>query len=193
MDDNQFLTPAENGQPFSFKDVFNELYPWLCFYAQSLVSSKDEAQDIVAECFAKLYGKMDAFKSKGDIKNYLVAIIKNACISYLRKQKTKIKYDNYLKYIQPFSEDNMELPAYEAEIIQKLYLEIDKLPEKMKQVFKLTYLERIPRDEVARLLNISPNTVKGHNARAMELLRIAFKDKDLIILLIIISCKIFKN
>lgn len=194
MTDNQFSIPAENGKDITFEDVYNQLYTTLRYFAQQFISSEADAEDIVIGCFAKFWEKGSRIDNLLEIRRFLTTMVKNACIDYIRSKKSKkIRLDNYLIEQQLFSDINIELLELESETLHQVYQEIEKLPTECKKVFKLTYLEGLSRNEVASRLKISPNTVRNQNARAMELLRIVFKDKDLIILLIILASKIFKN
>ncbi|HEX6429459.1 MAG TPA: sigma-70 family RNA polymerase sigma factor, partial [Niastella sp.] len=77
----------------------------------------------------------------------------------------------------------------EAELIQILYERINELPERMQQVFKLTYLDGYSRTEVAQLLNLSENTIRNTNAAAMKALRLTLGLEQYVILLAILFMK----
>jgi RNA polymerase sigma-70 factor (ECF subfamily) len=53
-----------------------------------------------------------------------------------------------------------------------LYERINQLPERMQQVFKLTYLDGYSRTEVTQMLSLSENTIRNTNAAAMKALRL---------------------
>jgi len=191
MEDNQFPIPAENGEPVTFNEVFNQLYPKLCFFAERLTSSKDDAEEIVSESFVKLWKRKDGFNNMSNIKAFLYITVKNNCLDYLRSNKTKKIRQKVFSLQQDLIAENnielIELIELESEFIHQVYLEIEKLPEECKKVFKLTYLEELSRNEVASLLGITSNTVRNQNANAKRLLRIALNDKELILLLIILA------
>jgi RNA polymerase sigma-70 factor (ECF subfamily) len=193
MEENQFPTSAENGKLIKFNNVYDELYSQLRYYANQLTSNEDEAKDIVIESFEKLWKLIDRYDNIGNIRPFLYTTVRNACIDYLRRNKTRNKYYEYLLRQQDSSEISFGRPDYETELIQRLYQEIEKLPTECKKIFKLTYLEGLSRIEVASLLKISTNTVRNQNAMAKKFLRNIFKDKDLIVLLIILTSKFFKN
>ena len=71
----------------------------------------------------------------------------------------------------------------EAELIQILYERINQLPERMQQVFKLTYLEGYSRTEIAQMLNLSENTVRNTNAAAMKALRLTLSVEQFMVLI----------
>jgi RNA polymerase sigma-70 factor (ECF subfamily) len=64
-----------------------------------------------------------------------------------------------------------------------LYERINQLPERMQQVFKLTYLDGYSRTEVAQMLNLSENTIRNTNAAAMKALRLTLGVEQFVILI----------
>lgn len=72
----------------------------------------------------------------------------------------------------------MEEIDEENQLIVELFDEIEKLPLKCREVFKLNRFERLKYREIALKLNISERTVENHIANALKLLREAMlKDK----------------
>jgi len=193
MEENKVFTVAEDGKPITFDFIFKALFVPLCFFAEGLLKDEEEAKDKVADCFWKFWQVREKFEHMSDIKAYLFKMVRNACFDYLRKNKTKDKYEDFILYEQRFSEKNIELLGHESELINQIYLEIEKLPPNCKEVFKLTYLEGLPIDEVAAMLNVTTSTVYNQRAKAIKALRTALSDKDLIALLLILSARIFNN
>ena len=62
-------------------------------------------------------------------------------------------------------------PCLEDERLELIYKEMDKLPEKCREVFTMSYLEERKTSEIAVLLNISPRTVEAQLYKALKILR----------------------
>jgi len=62
--------------------------------------------------------------------------------------------------------------------------EIEQLPNRCKEIFKLIYYERRPADEIAALLGISVNTVWVQRAKAIQLIRTNLLKKGLLSVLL---------
>lgn len=77
------------------------------------------------------------------------------------------------------SNDSTELLKLESLILEKIFSEIDKLPDKCQQVVKLCFFSKLSRREVATLLNLSKNTVDSHVKYAIQKLKNVFSEKDL--------------
>jgi RNA polymerase sigma-70 factor (ECF subfamily) len=153
-----------------FNALFNAYYKSLCFYALKYVQSEVDAEDIVQEAFIDLHEKKDVLNDAEKKPVYLYITVKNKSIDYIRKNKTKDKYKKWVLHNQSPSLD--EEKAYiEAEFYREIMTKIDSLPEKSREIFKLSYLHDKKVAEIAELLDVSVNTVKTHKMRAKDTLR----------------------
>lgn len=153
-------------------DLFDNNYRKLLLFAKSLIGNTEEARDIVSESFIKLLARKNSFSNKDHLQVYFYAVIKNSCIDYLRKGKLRTKFENQFIQTGTLHENVIERKYQEVELVQILYERINQLPERMKQVFKLTYLDGYSRAEVAQMLSLSENTIRNTNAAAMRAIKI---------------------
>jgi len=72
----------------------------------------------------------------------------------------------------------------QAELLQRIYEEIEKLPKKCRQVFKLAYLDGLSNEEIAELLHINYQSVKNQKVRALKILRLALNKGFLAVILV---------
>jgi RNA polymerase sigma-70 factor (family 1) len=159
-----------------YVDFFDTNYRKLFLFAKSLIGDTEEARDIVTEAFIKLWVRKKPFSNMVHLQVYFYTVIKNACIDYLRRDKMRTTIEYQLIQAGTKHENFIEKRYQEAELIQILYERINKLPERMQQVFKLTYLDGYSRTEVAQMLNLSENTIRNTNAEATKTLRLAIAD-----------------
>ncbi|THU40287.1 RNA polymerase sigma-70 factor [Niastella caeni] len=183
MTDEQIMQRIMDKDPAAFHEVYDKLYRKLFFFAKSLVGDTEEARDIVTESFIKLWAQKNQFSNMAHLQVYFYTVIKNSCIDFLRKDKLRTKIKSKLIHSETLSENAIERKYQEAELIQILYTRISQLPERMQQVFKLTYLEGYSRAEVAQMLNLSENTIRNTNAAAMKALRLTLGVEQFVILI----------
>jgi RNA polymerase sigma-70 factor (ECF subfamily) len=62
--------------------------------------------------------------------------------------------------------------------------EIEQLPRRCKEIFKLIYYERKSADEIATMLDISINTVWVQRAKAIQLVRTNLLKKGMLSILL---------
>ena len=185
MTDEQIMQKILEKDPEAFNEVYNKLYRKLFLFANSLIANTEEARDIVTESFIKLWSQENYFSNMTHLQVYFYTVIKNACIDYLRRDKLKAKIENRLVKEEHITENVIEKKYQEAELVQILYDRINQLPDRMQQVFKLTYLDGFSRTEVAQMLNLSENTIRNTNAAAMKALRLTLGVEQVMILVFI--------
>jgi RNA polymerase sigma-70 factor (ECF subfamily) len=185
MTDEQIMQKILDKDPEAFNEIYNKLYRKLFLFANSLIGNTEEARDIVGESFLKFWSKNNSFSNMTHLQVYFYTIIKNSCIDYLRRDKLKSKVESLLVKTEQLSENVIEKKYQEAELVQMLYDRINQLPDRMQQVFKLTYLDGFSRAEVAQMLNLSENTIRNTNAAAMKAIRLTFGTVQVMVIIFI--------
>jgi len=174
LSDQQIILAFNAGDEESLSHFFKLHARSLKYFAEKLILDMAEAEDIVADCFYKLWQKRTEFDTTQNIKAFLFISCRNACLNYLRGLKRKTAAQEHYFIQLEESEDTILNEIIETEFLQILNAEIDHLPEKIKEVFKLIYFDGKRTDEIAMQLNVSVKTVRNQKARAVELLKTAF-------------------
>jgi len=164
--------------PQMYNELYNLLYRKLFFFANGLIDDREEAQDIVAESFIKLWERKNEYTNLKHLQVYAYTVIKNSCIDHIRRKRFRKKYEDHLLQNGSVNENIIERKYQEAELVQLLYQRINELPDRMQQVFKLTYLDGFSRTEVAKMLELSENTIRNTNAAAMKAVKLHFFKRD---------------
>lgn len=174
-----------NGVEIEFyRDVYNKYYNELCYAAYRLVKDKEIARDLTSDSLAKLLAnENETFNEPDNIKKLLRKMLNESCIDYIRKNDSKQTYQSQVKYLHIPTDNVIERLYDKAEILKKIYAQIEQLPVREKEVFKLIYLEGYSKEDVAKKLGTSPNTVRTQQAKALDKLRKTLGDKEFIILL----------
>lgn len=153
--------------------LFRYYYRPLCLYALHYLKDLETAEDVVQDCFVRLVERQQAGNMPADIKAYLYAAVRNACIDQLRRVRP-IAPD-----VQPedldgpiTDEEAQERSLHEAE----LWTAIDTLPQRCREVFLLSKRDRLKYREIAERLDISEKTVEHQVSKALKILRRQVKD-----------------
>lgn len=169
----------QKGDESLLRYFFDLHHKSLRYFAAGLIGDDAEAEDIVASCFVKLWEFREQYTDPTKIKAFLYISCRNACLDYLKKIKRRKGWqDEYLRQLEGEDERILQKAA-ESAYLDIINLEIEGLPEKCAEVFKLLYFEHKTTNEIASQLNISVKTVRNHKARAVEQLRHAFVEKGL--------------
>lgn len=176
-----------SGNQIAFRHFMNVHLYALTFHAYRICGNKEVAEEIVADTFEKLWQRKDNFRSEINIKSFLYITTRNACLDYIRSaqqrtsnQSVELNEDLILQEIDPLTH------LIHAELIQSLVHEIDHLPQRQGDVFRMIYLEGFTTDEICTRLGITPNAVFLAKKKAMTTLRKVFSERELFICLIII-------
>lgn len=169
----------QKGDESLLRYFFDLHHKSLRYFAAGLIGDDAEAEDIVASCFVKLWEFREQYTDPTKIKAFLYISCRNACLDYLKKIKRRKGWqDEYLRQLEGDDERILQKAA-ESAYLDIINQEIEGLPEKCAEVFKLLYFEHKTTNEIANQLNISVKTVRNHKARAVDQLRHAFVEKGL--------------
>lgn len=177
--ETNWVNELSDGNEEALSYFFKKHHHSLCYFAAKLVQDVPQAEDIVAECFVKLWERRDKFGDSEKIKAFLYISCRNRCLKYLRDVKRKTAAQEvYFKQLDQ-NEEEILYEIIDTEVIDTLAWEIEELPEKCREVFKMIYFEGKKTDEIALALNLSVQTVRNHKTRAIEQLKAQFLKKGL--------------
>lgn len=179
--DVKILQKLKEEDHSGYKELFDLYYVPLSIYSLKYCNSFEMAEDITQDIFVKFWDEKIYLKLEESIGPYLFKSIKNNTLQAMKK-KSKFCFEEIDNYVNNLMEDVIDMNAIENEK-KKLHDEIEKLPEKSREVFKAIIFDNLKYKETAELLDISVNTVKTHYSRALKQLR---KSLDLIIILLLI-------
>lgn len=177
--DKAFIAALHRRQPEAVKELFNQLYKPLIYFAEKLVNNKQEAEDIVGTSFFKLTGRIEQFSSSRDVKAFLYVTTRNECLDYLRRMARFERSQDQLQYLMDYTDAQADDEMLRARILQEVYNEIEQLPPQCKKIFKLIYTRGMSTREIAEELELSPQTVLNQKAKALNLLRGILAKKNL--------------
>ena len=75
-----------------------------------------------------------------------------------------------------WDDDNYLRKRIETEVYMEVVQAVEQLPERCREVFKLSYMDGLKVSEVARKLSISEDTVKTQRLKARKQLQEILKD-----------------
>ena len=167
-DEKEILERINRGDESGLQGLFDLYYKPLCVFALNFLDSYEEAEDVIQDLFVKFWERRGNTVFQGALRAYLFSSVQHNCIKILRS-KRKYHFDEIENY-EDFLEDKYTSNGMEEER-ERLYAEIEKLPEQCRKVFEAVVLKDMRYKEAAVQLDLSVNTVKTHLARAMKQLR----------------------
>ena len=156
----------------TYKALFRKYYPSLIFYATRLIG-EEEAEDVVQDVFVELWRRKDSIEIGDQIQAFL-----SRALNVLKHRNVEDGYCAAMEEINQrraefYQPDNNEVirRIEDRELRKEIYNAINELPDKCKEVFKLSYLHEMKNKEIADVLGISLRTVEAHMYKALKYLR----------------------
>jgi len=151
----------------NFEVIYKQYYSMLCNAAENIVGDADSAKDVVQEVFIKLWNKREEIDTILNPKAYLFKSVINTSISFLEKNKNKVRLGDMK--ISSFASTDSNLLTKELE--SKISLALNALPAKCKAIFVLSRFEGMKNKEIAEHLGVSIKTVENQMGIAFKKLR----------------------
>lgn len=151
-------------------ELKNELFEhieYLRNYAAKVMNYSADSEDVVQEALVKILAKSHLYKG-GSVKAWARAIVRNACIDFLKPQ-----YRGTIRYVGSYYDIALmpEPPqSNEDERLEKMHKAISELKESHQIVFRFL-LNGYSYLEIADELEVNMNNVKAKVSRAKKALR----------------------
>src|SRR5438046_9582547 len=105
MDKDDWLPDFKTGSSSAFQTIFENYNRLLYTSAFQLLKDKEQAEDIVAETYAKLWQRREGFQTTEHVKAFLFLTTRNASLNHLRHIQRKNASQSELTYLQKDKDD----------------------------------------------------------------------------------------
>jgi RNA polymerase sigma-70 factor (family 1) len=176
LTDEDLLDLLKQGAERAFDCLYMRYRSKLISEAYQRIQSRDVAEELVQEVFADLWHKRTSLVITRTFEAYLFTAVKYEVLDHIRSLKVKHSYLEQLARFDDRITDMTREQLDAEELDYHLNKSINALPDKCREVFKLSRFENYTIQEIADKLNISPDTAKYHISHALKELRVSLKD-----------------
>ena len=169
--ESEVLQHIAEGDESAFRQLFDEHWQNIYGVAYMLTKSRPMAEDMIQEIFMKLWIKRKQLPKVENFRNYLFIVARNHIFNELKKRSTDILFTNHLVEYFGDTKETPEKKLLQKEAEQIIGGIVERLPQQQKMIYRLSREEGLSRHEMADRLGITPNTVRNHLARALEMIR----------------------
>ncbi len=159
----------KQGQKEAFEKLFRAYYGPLCIFSSRILEDEIAAEEIVQDFFVKLWEKRRTIQIETSAKNYFFRSVKNLCLNHIKHEQIKLQHAR--KVISDAESNNYGDQFLEIDLKKDIQESIASLPEKRREIFRLSREEGLKYREIAEKLNISIKTVEAQMGLAIKSLR----------------------
>ena len=152
--------------------IFNEYADQLFNFLYYKCGSKSQAQDLTQEAFLKLWQKCAEVSFKA-AKGFVFTVARNAMLNQFERKKVKLKFESSQNTLKHAESPEFQMEYSEAH--RRLQDAISALPEKQREVFLMSRIDKMKYQEIADLLGISKKAVEKRMYAALDKLRKTIK------------------
>lgn len=188
--DTLLLKQLAAGNDAAFTSIYNQYWEQIFKFIIRIVQDKDEAADVVQETFLAFWELRDKLERVNSIKSYLFVIARNRAF---KRFQSSLRQTDYLEsVIARYSEaDDYVVQQLDSKDLSRLIdAEIEKLPQKMREIFILSRKEHLSYKEIAEKLHISDLTVKKQINNSLNYLRLRIDEEYIPYLSILLLCSL---
>lgn len=159
-----------------WKKIYEQYYKPMFLYALSLTNNVQDAEDLLQETFVKAFL---SYKKTGSLKAWLVKVLKNEFISMMRKRKREIPAgDNHPILNEKSGEEGIPERLIQQEERRQLFMAIQKLPLKSKEILIESIYLHLDDDEIAKEHHTTRENVRKIRSRAKQKLLQIIKEES---------------
>lgn len=187
-DKNEKILVAElrNSDVEAFDFLYHQYNNKLYHFAFSLLKNEEDACEIVQETFFRIWEKRNNIDSSKSFKSFLFSVSYHLIIDQLRVRLKDQEFRNSLnKYFSEpsnFQENRLDYNTLEIEINKA----VDELPEKRKEIYRLSREKGLSYKDIAEQLGVKPKTVENQINLALKHIKTRL-GKDILPVLLFLS------
>ena len=160
-----------DGDESAFAEIFHRYRSPLFNYGMKITKLQVAAEELVQECFLKLWLSRHNLSSIDNPSAYLHMMARNAGIDYLRRLSLDAALQQQV-WAGLSHMENATLQKVQVSEAQKLINEaVAQLPAQQRAVFMLSRYEGLSYEQIGLQLGIAGNTVKNHLVKALKFIR----------------------
>lgn len=169
--DELLFEALKQGDEKAFEQLYDRYWEKLLSAAFYRVHDLEVAKELVQDIFANLWRRRTQTHLSSSFTAYIHTAMRYSVLDHIRQLKRSEKYVIAIKEsLAEETSQTHDTVAY-REFANVLDAEVNKLPQRCRQVFHLSRFEACTTKEIAEHMQISPKTVENQLTKALRLLR----------------------
>lgn len=167
----EIIQAVADGEEQAIAMLYNLYAEKIYNTALNYTKKVEDAEEITQDVFMKIYKSAATFKGDSSVNTWIYRITINTSLNYLKKKKRFTFFKNTLPNTQSIDFEHPGVLLENKENAAALYKAMDCLPSNQKTAFILSFIEELPRQEVADIMETSLKAVESLLQRAKKNMR----------------------
>jgi RNA polymerase sigma factor (sigma-70 family) len=157
VSDERLVVLMRRGDRSAFESLYDRHVAELLSFCFFMLGSREDAEDAVQSTFASAHRALLRDERSVDVRPWLYAIARNACIGILRKRRPQ-----EVEQVARIAGEDVLAKVERRESVRQLLSGMLELPEHHRTALVLAELHGQSQREIGELLGVSPSTVKSY-------------------------------
>jgi RNA polymerase sigma-70 factor (ECF subfamily) len=158
------------------ENIYGKFWKELYVVAFRRLRSEEDVEDLLQDLFLSLLTGDVKLDNDESIRAFLHQRLKSRIINFYRKQLIQLAYEEKEATKSEIADTHSDTPLLTRELEAVVQEEINRMPEKMKQIFLLSRNDLKTTEEIAIQLQLSNQTVRNQISSAIKRIRVAVND-----------------
>jgi RNA polymerase sigma-70 factor (ECF subfamily) len=170
LSDAQLIVSLKAGDIGSYTTLYNRYFRLLYGYAYKKLWDKELAKDLIQNFFVTLWIKRTEITIDHSVSGYFFTVVNRRIADHFLHKGVEEKYVESLSAFiaEPSQPDHL---IREKQLTYFINAEIQALPSRMREVFRLSRNEHLSHKEIAQRMGIAESTVNRQVSNALSLLK----------------------
>ena len=166
-----------SGDPECFRVVLNRFGPIIRSVVRSYAKNGDDQEDLYQEVSVRMLTQRSRYEDCGAMPGWITTVAHCACRNWCAARKArKSALDRYAAELIPHEESGALLDDPSRMLNYRRFLEslgraLAEMPARQAEAFKLVHIRGLSQAAAARIMDVSPATVRSNLRHARKRLR----------------------
>jgi RNA polymerase sigma-70 factor (ECF subfamily) len=182
-EESSLIKKALKGSQSAFSELYETYRPNVIGVVKRRAHDPDVVDDLIQQTFIRAFRSLPQFRGDAAFGTWITRIAINVCLSHCRSEKIRKDWMELLEdleyakaaIVDPSRSENPEDVLQRSERRDIVIREIDKLPERYREVMRLRYIKDWSYEEITHALQVPMGTVKTWLNRARHQLSRDFR------------------
>lgn len=169
--ESELMALMISGDHHAYLEIYDRYKTPLQQHAWKKLGHAQDVQDVIQDMFTELWIKREALQLTTGLANYLFTAVRNRSLNQIYKRRKEVPYLDSLEEFIREGNYLIDLQVREREFRELIEKEIDNLPPRMQEVFRLSREEGLSHKQIALRLGTSEHTIAKQMTNVLKVLR----------------------